>query len=334
MTVVEHDHRLDAAFAESESNLRAGRAVSRRRCSGRARSTAASAWIRPRRARRPRRCCGASARRAASARQHHRRSLHLVLGRTQIAFGVYARDRITGTRGSQARRRGRGLDGIRKDSGSTSRGRLTLVDAEGRSATRRPTRCARRCRRLRRASCSCCSSRRRPAVPNASARSRSTPLAWWLTPAERKPSGCYTRRPRIDGGMTVSVIIAAVWAGHAPRRRRRQAVAVDRRPLPAERSIAAFDAHRASARSSSCVPPGSGDPPRCRRETKAHRVVTAGRGGRIRWPRGLPRSRQRPRSYLVHDAARPFVSAPSSIAPSMALWRPAPSCPPCRYTTP
>ena len=132
VTVVEHDHRLDAPFAEAEARLRAGGARSTRRCSGRARSIAASASIRPRRGRRPRRCCGACARGDTLPRVNTIVDLcNWCSVETQIAFGVYDRDRLAGDAlALRLGAEGEGYDGIRKDRVNVA-GRLTLVDAEG-----------------------------------------------------------------------------------------------------------------------------------------------------------------------------------------------------------
>ncbi len=132
VTVVEHDHRLDAAFAEAEARLRAGgtaldAAVQRTRALYRAigldpTKTRPSSEALLRRVRR-----GDTLPRVNTIVD----LCNWCSVETQIAFGVYDRDRIAGEAlALRIGAEGEGYDGIRKDRVNVA-GRLTLVDAEG-----------------------------------------------------------------------------------------------------------------------------------------------------------------------------------------------------------
>ena len=132
VTVVEHDHRLDAACAEAEARLRSAgagldEALQRTRALYRAigldpTKTRPSSEALLRRVRRG----------DALPRVNTIVDLcNWCSVETQIAFGVYDRDRLAGD--ALALRlglEGEGYDGIRKDRVNVA-GRLTLVDAEG-----------------------------------------------------------------------------------------------------------------------------------------------------------------------------------------------------------
>jgi len=132
VTVVEHDHRLDAPFAEAEARLRAGgaaldEAVQRTRALYRAigldpTKTRPSSEALLRRVRR-----GDTLPRVNTIVD----LCNWCSVETQIAFGVYDRDRIGGDAlALRLGADGEGYDGIRKDRVNVA-GRLTLVDAEG-----------------------------------------------------------------------------------------------------------------------------------------------------------------------------------------------------------
>jgi DNA/RNA-binding domain of Phe-tRNA-synthetase-like protein len=132
VTVVEHDHRLDAAFAEAEARLRAAgpaldEALQRTRALYRAvgldpTKTRPSSEALLRRVRRG----------DALPRVNTIVDLcNWCSVEMQIAFGVYDRDRLAGEAlALRLGAAGEGYDGIRKDRVNVD-GRLTLVDAEG-----------------------------------------------------------------------------------------------------------------------------------------------------------------------------------------------------------
>jgi DNA/RNA-binding domain of Phe-tRNA-synthetase-like protein len=132
VTVVEHDHRLDAAFAEAEAKLRLGgagldEALQRTRALYRAigldpTKTRPSSEALLRRVRRG----------EALPRVNTIVDLcNWCSVETQIAFGVYDRDRLAGDAlALRLGTEGEGYDGIRKDRVNVA-GRLTLADAEG-----------------------------------------------------------------------------------------------------------------------------------------------------------------------------------------------------------
>jgi DNA/RNA-binding domain of Phe-tRNA-synthetase-like protein len=130
VTVVEHDHRLDAAFAAAESRLRAAdldAALQRTRALYRGigldpTKTRPSSEALLRRVRRG----------EALPRVNTIVDLcNWCSVETQIAFGVYDRDRIAGdVLALRLGVDGEGYDGIRKDRVNVA-GRLTLADAEG-----------------------------------------------------------------------------------------------------------------------------------------------------------------------------------------------------------
>jgi DNA/RNA-binding domain of Phe-tRNA-synthetase-like protein len=132
VTVVEHDHRLDAAFAEAEAWLRAGgagldEALQRTRALYRGigldpTKTRPSSEALLRRVRRG----------EALPRVNTIVDLcNWCSVETQIAFGVYDRDRLAGDAlALRLGAEGEGYEGIRKDRVNVA-GRLTLVDAEG-----------------------------------------------------------------------------------------------------------------------------------------------------------------------------------------------------------
>jgi DNA/RNA-binding domain of Phe-tRNA-synthetase-like protein len=132
VTVVAHDHRLDAPFAEAEARLRAGgaaldQALQRTRALYRAigldpTKTRPSSEALLRRVRR-----GDTLPRVNTIVD----LCNWCSVETQIAFGVYDRDRIAGDDVAlRLGAEGEGYDGIRKDRVNVA-GRLTLVDAEG-----------------------------------------------------------------------------------------------------------------------------------------------------------------------------------------------------------
>ena len=132
VTVVEHDHRLDAAFAEAEARLRAAgdaldAPLQRTRALYRAigldpTKTRPSSEALLRRVRRG----------EALPRVNTIVDLcNWCSVETQIAFGVYDRDRLAGEAlALRLGTEGEGYDGIRKDRVNVA-GRLTLVDADG-----------------------------------------------------------------------------------------------------------------------------------------------------------------------------------------------------------
>ena len=135
VTVVEHDHRLDAAFAEAEARLRSpeqqpaglDEALQRTRALYRAigldpTKTRPSSEALLRRVRRG----------EALPRVNTIVDLcNWCSVETQIAFGVYDRDRLAGEAlALRLGTEGEGYDGIRKDRVNVA-GRLTLVDADG-----------------------------------------------------------------------------------------------------------------------------------------------------------------------------------------------------------
>jgi DNA/RNA-binding domain of Phe-tRNA-synthetase-like protein len=132
VTVLEHDHRLDAAFAEAEARLRAAgpaldEALQRTRALYRAvgldpTKTRPSSEALLRRVRRG----------DALPRVNTIVDLcNWCSVETQIAFGVYDRDRIAGdTITLRLGAEGEGYEGIRKDRVNVG-GRLTLADPEG-----------------------------------------------------------------------------------------------------------------------------------------------------------------------------------------------------------
>jgi DNA/RNA-binding domain of Phe-tRNA-synthetase-like protein len=132
VTVVEHDHRLDAPFAAAEAQLRAGgdaldAALQRTRALYRGigldpTKTRPSSEALLRRVRR-----GDVLPRVSTIVD----LCNWCSVETQIAFGVYDRDRVAGDRLTlRLGLDGEGYDGIRKDRVNVA-GRLTLVDAEG-----------------------------------------------------------------------------------------------------------------------------------------------------------------------------------------------------------
>jgi DNA/RNA-binding domain of Phe-tRNA-synthetase-like protein len=132
VTVVEHDHRLDAPFAAAEAQLRAGgdgldAALQRTRALYRGigldpTKTRPSSEALLRRVRR-----GDVLPRVNTIVD----LCNWCSVETQIAFGVYDRDRLAGDALTlRLGRDGEGYDGIRKDRVNVA-GRLALVDAEG-----------------------------------------------------------------------------------------------------------------------------------------------------------------------------------------------------------
>ena len=132
VTVVEHDHRLDAAFAEAEAGLRSAGAgldepLQRTRALYRAigldpTKTRPSSEALLRRVRR-----GDTLPRVNTIVD----LCNWCSVETQIAFGVYDRDRLAGEAlALRLGAEGEGYDGIRKDRVNVA-GRLTLVDGEG-----------------------------------------------------------------------------------------------------------------------------------------------------------------------------------------------------------
>ena len=132
VTVVEHDRRLDAPFAEAESRLRTGGA-SLDAAQQRTRALYRAVGLDPTKTRPS---SEALLRRVKRGDALPRVNTIVDLCNwcsveTQIAFGVYDRDRIAGDRlmlrlGVE----GEGYDGIRKDRVNVG-GRLTLADADG-----------------------------------------------------------------------------------------------------------------------------------------------------------------------------------------------------------
>jgi DNA/RNA-binding domain of Phe-tRNA-synthetase-like protein len=132
VTVVEHDHRLDAAFAEAESRLRAGGAALDEALS-RTRALYRAIGLDPTKTRPS---SEALLRRVRRGEPLPRVNTIVDLCNwcsveTQIAFGVYDRDRIAGDHVAlRLGAEGEGYEGIRKDRVNVA-GRLTLADAEG-----------------------------------------------------------------------------------------------------------------------------------------------------------------------------------------------------------
>ena len=132
VTVVEHDHRLDAAFAEAESKLRAPGTVLDEPLQ-RTRALYRGIGLDPTKTRPS---SEALLRRVRRGEPLPRVNTIVDLCNwcsveTQIAFGVYDRDRIAGDALTlRLGADGEGYDGIRKDRVNVA-GRLTLVDAEG-----------------------------------------------------------------------------------------------------------------------------------------------------------------------------------------------------------
>lgn len=132
VTVVEHDHRLDAPFAEAESRLRAG-ATPLDEPLGRTRALYRAIGLDPTKTRPS---SEALLRRVRRGEPLPRVNTIVDLCNwcsveTQVAFGVYDLDRIAGDRITlRLGVEGEGYDGIRKDRVNVG-GRLTLADAEG-----------------------------------------------------------------------------------------------------------------------------------------------------------------------------------------------------------
>jgi DNA/RNA-binding domain of Phe-tRNA-synthetase-like protein len=132
VTVVEHDHRLDAPFAEAESRLRAA-GPSLDEALGRTRALYRAIGLDPTKTRPS---SEALLRRVRRGEPLPRVNTIVDLCNwcsveTQIAFGVYDRDRLAGGRVAlRLGAEGEGYDGIRKDRVNVG-GRLTLADADG-----------------------------------------------------------------------------------------------------------------------------------------------------------------------------------------------------------
>lgn len=132
VTVVEHDHRLDAPFAEAESRLRAA-GTSLDEPLGRTRVLYRAIGLDPTKTRPS---SEALLRRVRRGEPLPRVNTIVDLCNwcsveTQVAFGVYDVDRIAGDRITlRLGVEGEGYDGIRKDRVNVG-GRLTLADAEG-----------------------------------------------------------------------------------------------------------------------------------------------------------------------------------------------------------
>ena len=132
VTVVEHDHRLDAAFAEAEARLRAaGPALDE--ALQRTRALYRGIGLDPTKTRPS---SEALLRRVRRGDPLPRVNTIVDLCNwcsveTQIAFGVYDRDRLAGDAlALRLGADGEGYDGIRKDRVNVA-GRLTLADGEG-----------------------------------------------------------------------------------------------------------------------------------------------------------------------------------------------------------
>lgn len=132
VAVAEHDHRLDAPFAEAEARLRAG-AAGLDEALQRTRALYKGIGIDPTKTRPS---SEALLRRVRRGEALPRVNTIVDLCNwcsveTQIAFGVYDRDRLAGDAlALRLGTDGEGYDGIRKDRVNVA-GRLTLVDAEG-----------------------------------------------------------------------------------------------------------------------------------------------------------------------------------------------------------
>jgi DNA/RNA-binding domain of Phe-tRNA-synthetase-like protein len=132
VTVVEHDHRLDAAFAEAEARLRAGGAAFDEALQ-RTRALYKAVGLDPTKTRPS---SEALLRRVRRGDPLPRVNTIVDLCNwcsveTQIAFGVYDRGAIVGDRLTlRLGAEGEGYDGIRKDRVNVA-GRLTLADGAG-----------------------------------------------------------------------------------------------------------------------------------------------------------------------------------------------------------
>ncbi|MEO5821553.1 MAG: phenylalanine--tRNA ligase beta subunit-related protein [Vicinamibacteraceae bacterium] len=132
VTVAEHDHRLDAPFAEAEARLRSAGPVLDDALQ-RTRVLYRSIGLDPTKTRPSSEALLRRVRRGdALPRVNTIVDLcNWCSVETQIAFGVYDRDRISGdTLALRLGTDGEGYEGIRKDRVNVG-GRLTLVDAEG-----------------------------------------------------------------------------------------------------------------------------------------------------------------------------------------------------------
>jgi DNA/RNA-binding domain of Phe-tRNA-synthetase-like protein len=132
VTVVEPDHRLDAAFAEAEARLRSAGPVLEKALQ-RTRALYRAIGLDPTKTRPSSEALLRRVRRGdALPRVNTIVDLcNWCSVETQIAFGVYDRDRIAGDAlALRLGADGEGYDGIRKDRVNVA-GRLTLVDAEG-----------------------------------------------------------------------------------------------------------------------------------------------------------------------------------------------------------
>jgi DNA/RNA-binding domain of Phe-tRNA-synthetase-like protein len=132
VTVVEHDHRLDVAFAEAEARLRtAGPAIDE--ALQRTRALYRAIGLDPTKTRPSSESLLRRVRRGDPLPR-----VNTIVDlcnwcsvETQIAFGVYDRDRLAGeTLALRLGTDGEGYDGIRKDRVNVA-GRLTLVDGDG-----------------------------------------------------------------------------------------------------------------------------------------------------------------------------------------------------------
>jgi len=132
VTVVEHDHQLDASFAEAESKLRAPGTLLDEPLQ-RTRALYRGIGLDPTKTRPS---SEALLRRVRRGQPLPRVNTIVDICNwcsveTQIAFGVYDRDRIAGEALTlRLGTEGEGYDGIRKDRVNVA-ARLTLVDAEG-----------------------------------------------------------------------------------------------------------------------------------------------------------------------------------------------------------
>jgi len=132
VTVVEHDHQLDASFAHAESKLRAPGTLLDEPLQ-RTRALYRGIGLDPTKTRPS---SEALLRRVRRGEPLPRVNTIVDICNwcsveTQIAFGVYDRDRIAGDALTlRLGAEGEGYDGIRKDRVNVA-GRLTLVDAEG-----------------------------------------------------------------------------------------------------------------------------------------------------------------------------------------------------------
>jgi DNA/RNA-binding domain of Phe-tRNA-synthetase-like protein len=132
VTVLAHDHRLDAPFAEAEARLRAG-GTSLDEALQRTRALYRAIGLDPTKTRPSSESLLRRVRRGDTLPR-----VNTIVDlcnwcsvETQIAFGVYDRDRIAGEALSlRLGADGEGYDGIRKDRVNVA-GRLTLADADG-----------------------------------------------------------------------------------------------------------------------------------------------------------------------------------------------------------